>query len=69
MGKVSKAQARSARKWDAEHRPVVNKSASKSHTKRFILKLADQDDLRQVKQWLAQRELKDENGGKENDHV
>ena len=55
MKKVSEAQARSARKWDAEHRKIMNKSASRSHTKRYILKLADQDDLREVQQWLAQR--------------
>lgn len=64
MGKVSEAQARAARKWDAEHRAIMNKSASRSHTKKYILKLADQDDLREVKQWLAQRK---ENGGNEND--
>lgn len=61
MGKVSEAQARSARKWDAEHRKTMNKSASRSHTKRYILKLADKDDLREVYEWLAQRK---ENGGK-----
>ena len=64
MGKVSEAQARAARKWDAEHREIMRKSAAKSSTKRYILKLADEDDLREVEQWLAQRELKDEDGGK-----
>lgn len=55
MGKVSEAQARAARKWDAKHREVMRKSAAKSSTKRFILKLADESDLKEVHQWLAQR--------------
>lgn len=58
---VSPAQAKAARKWDAEHREVMRKSAAKSSTKRYILKLADEDDLREVSEWLAQRK---ENGGK-----
>lgn len=61
MGKVSEAQARSARKWDAEHRAIMNKSAAKSSTKRYILKLANESELREVCEWLAQRK---ENGGK-----
>ena len=61
---VSPAQAKAARKWDAEHREVMRKSAAKSSTKRYILKLADEDDLKEVQQWLAQRK---ENGGNEND--
>lgn len=61
---VSPAQARSARKWDAKHREIMRKSAAKSSAKRFILKLATEEELREVQQWLAQRR---ENGGKEND--
>lgn len=60
MGKVSEAQARSARKWDAEHREVMRKSAAKSSTKRFILKLADESELKEVQKWLVQRKLEDE---------
>lgn len=60
--KTSPAQARSRDKWDAEHRDVKRKSTAKSQTKRYILKLADEDDLREVKQWLAQR--KEQDGGK-----
>lgn len=52
---VSPAQARSARKWNAEHREIMRKSAAKSSTKRFILKLADESELKEVQQWLAQR--------------
>lgn len=63
--KTSPAQARSRDKWDAEHRDVKRKSTAKSQTKRYILKLADESDLREVQQWLAQR--KSENGGKQND--
>lgn len=55
MGKVSEAQARSARKWNAEHREIIRKAVAKSTAKRFILQLADEDDLREVKQWLAKR--------------
>ncbi|MBT9022693.1 hypothetical protein ACXO65_09625 [Lactobacillus delbrueckii subsp. bulgaricus] len=58
---VSPAQARAARKWNAEHREAMRKSAAKSSTKRFILKLADEDDLKEVQQWLAKRK---EDGGK-----
>lgn len=60
MAKTSPAQARSRDKWDAEHRDVKRKSTAKSQTKRFILKLANEDDLREVCKWLAQRK----NGGK-----
>lgn len=58
---VSPAQAKAARKWNAEHREIMRKSAAKSSTKRYILKLANEDELREVKQWLAQR--KSEDGG------
>lgn len=54
--KTSPAQARARDKWDAEHRDVKRKTTAKSQTKRFILKLADKDDLKEVQQWLAQRE-------------
>ena len=57
---VSPAQAKAARKWDAEHKEVKHKATAKSQTKRFILKLADEKDLKEVCQWLAQRK----NGGK-----
>lgn len=60
---VSPAQAKAARKWDAEHREIMRKSAAKSSTKRFILKLADESDLKEVQKWLAKRK----NGGKQND--
>jgi hypothetical protein len=60
---VSPAQAKAARKWDAAHRDVKRKSTAKSQTKRFILKLANEDDLKEVQQWLAQRK---ENGGNKN---
>lgn len=53
--KTSPAQARARDKWDAEHRDVKRKTTAKSQTKRFILTLADKDDLREVCQWLAQR--------------
>lgn len=62
---VSPSQARAARKWDAGHREVMRKAVAKSTAKRFILKLADEDDLRLVQQWLNAR--KKETGGKEND--
>ena len=52
---VSPAQARARDKWDAEHRDVKRKLTAKSQTKRFILKLADEDDLKEVQQWLAKR--------------
>lgn len=52
---VSEAQARAARKWDARHREIIRKAVAKSTAKRFILKLADEADLREVKQWLAKR--------------
>lgn len=53
--KTSPAQARSRDKWDAEHREVKHKATAKSQTKRFILKLADEKDLKEVQQWLAKR--------------
>ncbi|MBT9018620.1 hypothetical protein BTI91_04260 [Lactobacillus delbrueckii subsp. bulgaricus] len=60
---VSPAQARAARKWNAEHREIMRKAAAKSSAKRFILKLATDEELREVQQWLAQR--KSEDGGKQ----
>jgi hypothetical protein len=61
--KTSAAQARARDKWDAEHRDIKRKVTAKSQTKRFILKLANEDDLKEVQQWLAQRK---ENGGNKN---
>ena len=61
MAKTSPAQIRAARKWNAAHRDVMRKAITKSNTKRFILKLAEDDDLREVQEWLAKRK---ENGGK-----
>jgi hypothetical protein len=58
--KTSPAQARARDKWDTEHRDVKRKSTAKSQTKRFILKMANEDDLREVQQWLAKRK----DGGK-----
>ena len=58
---VSPAQARARDKWDAEHKEVKRKATAKSQTKRFILKLANEEDLREVQQWLAKRK---EDGGK-----
>jgi hypothetical protein len=55
MAKTSPAQARARDKWDAEHRDVKHKATAKSQTKRFILKLATERELREVQQWLAQR--------------
>lgn len=52
---VSPAQARARDKWDAEHKEVKRKATAKSQTKRFILKLADEKDLKEVCKWLAQR--------------
>lgn len=57
---VSPAQARARDKWDAKHRDVKRKATAKSQTKRFILKMANKDDLREVQQWLAKRK----DGGK-----
>lgn len=59
---VSPAQARARDKWDAKHRGVKRKVTAKSQTKRFILKMANEDDLREVQQWLAKR--KETDGGK-----
>ena len=63
MGKVSEAQARSARKWDAEHREIMRHATAKSSAKRFILKLANEDELREVHQWLAQRKEGEKQNG------
>lgn len=59
---VSPAQARARDKWDAKHRDVKRKATTaKSQTKWFILKLANEDDLKEVQQWLAQRKENGEN--------
>lgn len=46
--------------WRANNAEKNKKSVSKSHTKKFILTLADEDDLAFVSDLLEQRRKKDE---------
>ncbi len=45
--------------WRANNAEKNKKSVSKSHTKKFILTLADEDDLEYVSDLLEQRRKKD----------
>lgn len=54
--KTNEAQARARNKWDAEHKENKRKRTAKSGCKTYILKLANAEELNQVKEWIKEAE-------------
>jgi hypothetical protein len=55
MAKTSEAQQRATAKWQAENKERRLYLTKKSTTKNFILKHSTVDDLKNVAEWLEQR--------------
>ena len=62
MGKVSDAQLKASKKWDEEHKEQKKYIVARSQAKRFIRKLATQEDLKNLKKII---EVKENNMNKE----
>lgn len=62
MGKVSDAQLKASKKWDEEHKEQKKYIVARSQAKRFIRKLATQEDLKNLKKLI---EVKENNMNKE----
>ena len=53
--KTSKAQLEASRKWDLKNPDVKKKSRNKSGCKAYIRDWADEEDLREVEEWIRKR--------------
>lgn len=53
--KTSPSQARARDKWDASNKENKLKRSYKSGCKNFILKFADEEDLKIVEIWIRER--------------
>ena len=53
--KTSEAQIRASKKWNDKNPDIVKKSRYKSSTKIYIRDWADEEDLKQVEEWIEQR--------------
>lgn len=62
MGKVSDAQLKASKKWDEKHKEQKKYIVARSQAKRFIRKLATQEDLKNLKKLI---EVKENNMNKE----
>lgn len=55
MGKLSKARIKANKKWDANHRERAAYINKRSAAKNFILKLATQEDLKNMGDYIEER--------------
>ena len=55
MGKLSKARIKANKKWDANHRERAAYINKRSAAKNFILKLATQEDLNSMGEYIEER--------------
>ena len=53
--KTSKAQLEASRKWDLKNPYVKKKSRNKSGCKTYIRDWANEEDLREVEEWIRLR--------------
>lgn len=53
--KTSKAQLEASRKWDLKNPDVKKKSRNKSGCKTYIRDWANEEDLREVEEWIRLR--------------
>ncbi|RVU71764.1 MULTISPECIES: hypothetical protein [Lactobacillus] len=56
MAELSEARKKANAKWDAKNRSRKNYITKRSVAKNFILKLATKEDLKQIKEYIQQRE-------------
>ena len=55
MGKLSEARIKANKKWDANHRERAAYINKRSAAKNFILKLATQEDLNNMGDYIEER--------------
>ena len=55
MGKVSAAQKRASKKWDTKHSDRIAYINKRSAAKNFILKLATQNDIKNMEKYIKTR--------------
>ena len=55
MGKLSEARIKANKKWDANHRERAAYINKRSAAKNFILKLATQEDLNSMGEYIEER--------------
>lgn len=53
--KTSDAQIKASKKWNEKNPDIVKKSRYKSSTKIYIRDWADEEDLKQIEEWIRQR--------------
>ena len=53
--KTSEAQIKASKKWNQKNPEIVKKSRYKSSTKIYIRDWADEEDLKQIEEWIEQR--------------
>lgn len=53
--KTSEAQLRASRKWDQKNPDIKRKSRNKSGCKTYIRDFADEEDLKEVEEWIAEK--------------
>ena len=57
MGKLSEARIRANKKWDAKNRERAAYINKRSAAKSFILKLATEDDLQNLEEYIKERKI------------
>lgn len=53
--KTSKAQIRASKKWNAKNPEIIKRSRYKSSTKIYIRDWANEEDLKEVEEWIKLR--------------
>lgn len=53
--KTSKSQIRASKKWNAKNPEVIKRSRYKSSTKIYIRDWANEEDLKEVEEWIKLR--------------
>ena len=53
--KTSKAQIRASKKWNAKNLEVIKRSRYKSSTKIYIRDWENEEDLKEVEEWIKLR--------------
>ena len=56
MGKVSEAQLKASKKWDEAHKERKKYIVARSQAKRFVTKLATNEDLENLKKLIEKRQ-------------
>ena len=58
MSKVSEAQLKASKKWDDAHKERKKYIVARSQAKRFVNKLASEEDLENLKKLIEKKQKK-----------